>query len=157
MNTRPKYSIPEIERRWTVSRANLPDLTHVPKVTINDKYLTGSRLRLRAIYNGAGIQHKLGKKYGDRIGLSESITNIYLSPSEYAILNRADGLEVTKTRYRLKGGSLDIYPGDDRPILFSVEFRNEKDAINYEPPEFVQDEVTHDHNYTGFTLASGGA
>lgn len=157
MNERPKYSIPEIERRWTVSRAALPNLERLTKATISDKYLSGSRLRLRKIRYDSGVQYKIGKKYGDRRGFSESITNIYLSQNEYELLCRANGLDVTKIRYRFAGGSIDIYVGEELPILFSVEFTDEIEASNYEPPDFAKKEVTNDPEFSGFALASAGA
>jgi CYTH domain-containing protein len=157
MNEGPKYSILEIERRWTVSRTDLPDLDESTKSTIRDEYLPGSRLRLRLIRDDSRVQYKIGKKYGDKSGFSESITNIYLSQSEYELLRRADGLDVSKTRYRFAGGSIDIYAGEELPILFSVEFANETEALNYKPPDFVAKEVTHDPEFSGFALASAGA
>lgn len=155
MTDRPKYSLPEIERRWLVDSSNLPDLVSLPKTTIKDKYLNNTRLRLRAMHGENGSQYKLGKKYGDMRGYSESITNIYLSGGEYEVLNNAAGLEVTKSRYHFAGGSLDIYPDTDRIILFSVEFSSEAAAASYQPPNFVGEEVTHDPRFTGLALASG--
>jgi CYTH domain-containing protein len=153
MNKRPKYSIPEIERRWTVDDDALPDLGSLPKAEISDKYLTGTRLRLRSIQNEDGAQYKIGKKYGDIRRFSESITNIYLSPVEYEILNRSEGIEVSKTRYKIEGGSLDVFTDGSRPMIFSVEFAGEDEAISYEPPHFVVDEVTNDQGYSGVALA----
>lgn len=155
MNKRPKYSIPEIERRWTVNAAALPDLGSLTKAEISDKYLTGTRLRLRSIHNESGAQYKIGKKYGDNRMFSESITNIYLSRAEYELLNQSDGIEVSKTRYRIEGGSLDVYADGGRPTTFSVEFASEDEAIAYEPPHLVVDEVTNDHDYSGMALARG--
>ncbi len=102
---------------------------------------------------GSGVQYKLGKKYGDYRNYSESITNIYLSREEYELLRHSTGVQVTKTRYRLAGGSLDIYTDDLRPIIFSVEFRSEAEAMIYQPPEFVLDEVTDNQAYSGYVLA----
>jgi CYTH domain-containing protein len=155
MTDRPKYALPEIERRWLVERADLPDLGSLPKMTIKDKYLSSIRLRLRLMHEENGSQYKLGKKYGDMRGYSESITNIYLSRGEYELLNKAAGLEVTKSRYHFAGGSLDIYPDTDRIILFSVEFSSEAFAASYQPPDFVGEEVTHDPRFSGLALASG--
>lgn len=157
MTDRPKYALPEIERRWLVDSSTLPDLDSLPKVIIKDKYLAGTRLRLRAMQSDEGSQYKLGKKYGDKRGFSESITNIYLSRGEYEMLNEAAGLEVTKSRYHLAGGSLDIYPDADQLTLFSVEFSSEAAAADYQPPDFADQEVTHNPRYSGLALASGEA
>ncbi len=155
MSKRPKYSLPEIERRWTVDDRVLSDIGSQPKVIIIDKYLSGTRLRLRSMDGGSGVKYKLGKKYGDNRNYSESITNIYLSSEEYELLRQSTGVEVTKTRYRIAGGSLDIYTDDQRPIIFSVEFRSEAEAMIYQPPEFVLDEVTDNQAYSGYVLAVG--
>jgi CYTH domain-containing protein len=104
---------------------------------------------------GSGVQYKLGKKYGDHQNYSESITNIYLSSEEYELLRQFAGVEVTKTRYRIAGGSLDIYTDDRRPMIFSVEFRSETEAMEYQPPEFLLDEVTDNQEYSGYVLAVG--
>lgn len=45
----PRYSLPEIERRWRVNPDLLPDLSQLPRRVLTDKYLTHTRLRLRKV------------------------------------------------------------------------------------------------------------
>jgi CYTH domain-containing protein len=149
-----KYALPEIERRWLVDPGRAPEVTGLRRSEITDKYFEGTRLRLRRVRASAGVVHKLCKKYEAASDAFESITNIYLSASEYELLNALPGIEVTKSRHHLSdGGAIDAYPAPIELMLFSVEFETLESADTYSPPSFVGVEVTDDERHSGLQLA----
>ncbi|MCB0826949.1 MAG: hypothetical protein KDC26_12235 [Armatimonadetes bacterium] len=142
MSQPPKYSLPEIERRWLVDKSQLPDLTGLLITHILDLYIDNTRMRLRKMTAEDGtITYKLCKKYGNTGVYSEPITNIYLTKEEYETFQHLIGRWVEKNRYRLpQGGSLDI-PVDENQIVFEIEFASVEEAIRYEPDFPVLKEI----------------
>ncbi|MCE9558826.1 MAG: hypothetical protein K8R88_07720 [Armatimonadetes bacterium] len=155
MSKPPKYSQLEIERRWLVDRAAVGSLEGLPWREIEDFYLRGTRLRLRKICApGADPVYKLCKKYGKADGLEESITNLYLSLTEYNVLRALGGARVLKKRYSFSGGSLDVHESPSYgTTIFEVEFKTLKEAEAFLPPDFVGEEVTGNTRYSGASLA----
>jgi CYTH domain-containing protein len=150
-----KYTLPEIERRWLVHEDRLPSLPGVRRREIEDKYIQGGRLRLRAVRaEGTGPVFKLGKKY-PRVGIEpEHVVSVYLSEAEHEMLRGLPGAIARKARYSIEGGSLDVYEHPhSRPTIFEVEFKSEPEAAAYVPPDFVGEEVTFNARYTGYALA----
>lgn len=159
MEELPRYALLEIERRWLVDLAAVGDLTDVPYRVIDDLYIAGTRLRLRKVTdrNGVGV-FKLGKKYGKRTPLAEPITTLYLSDAEHQKLAGLPGASLTKKRYTIAGGSLDVFPPPhDGLAIFELELPSEEAAGAYVPPPFVRREVTGDPSFTGFALAARAA
>ena len=151
--SRPKYALPEIERRWLVERELARPLLNGRSVKITDTYLTNTRLRLRRVVDAEGTTvFKLCRKYGDRQGPVESITNLYLDAAEYALLTGLPGDRVVKQRYRQGAGSIDVY-GQNALHVFEIEFAAVNLALRYKPPAFVGQEITDDPNYSGLMLA----
>ena len=151
----PKYSLPEIERRWLVHVEHLPSLSTVRRREIEDKYIHGGRLRLRAVreQNGNAI-FKLGKKYSRTGAGPEHVVSVYLSEEEYGVLQELPGAVAKKSRYSFEGGALDIYEHTHAsPCVFEMEFTSHAEATAYSPPAFVADEITFDARYTGYALA----
>lgn len=140
----PKYSLPEIERRWLVDLSRVGSLEAVPFRVIEDSYWTGTRLRLRKVVGPDGDRtYKLGIKYGKVSPLLQPITNLYLEAQEYEALAAIAGTRVRKRRYGLAGGSLNIHEEPlAAPPHFEVEFGSVRDAEAYIPPPFVTEEVT---------------
>ncbi len=102
--------------------------------------------------------YKLCKKYGKINVISEPITNIYLSELEYNLLKILPGAKITKRRYKLAGGNLDVFPEESKIApVFEIEFASEDDAQNYVPPEFVTIEITGNDALSGASLARGRA
>jgi CYTH domain-containing protein len=159
MDKPPKYSLPEIERRWLIDADQLPELDALPSSRITDKYLEGSRLRLRKVETGSDTIYKLCKKYEVPAGSIQAITNIYLTAAEYELLNRLPGWERTKTRFHpTEGGAIDVYASSaGHLLLFSAEFDSVEERNYYAPPEYAGAEVTDDEAYSGFALALAGA
>jgi CYTH domain-containing protein len=150
-----KYSHPEIERRWLVREDKLPPLSTALRREIEDRYIHGGRLRLRAVRaEGVDPIFKLGKKYVRIDAEPEDVVSIYLSEQEYELLQMLPGAIVRKARYSIEGGSLDVYETPpSSPIIFSIEFKSQADATKYSPPSFVGEEVTFDARYTGHAFA----
>ncbi|HET7925476.1 MAG TPA: hypothetical protein VFL30_11295 [Rhodanobacteraceae bacterium] len=150
----PKYSIPEIERRWLVSAELAATLEGRAFRMIEDLYIDGTQLRLRKISAPAAEPaYKLCKKYGREAPLANPITNIYLTKSEHENLSALSGKRASKRRYDLADGVIDVYDGAPTLAIFEVEFRSEDEAARYAPPPFVREEVTGDARYSGFALA----
>jgi len=155
MTSQPKYSLPEIERRWLVSPTFLAALDGVPHRIVEDLYIEGTHLRLRKMVNTSGeTAYKFCKKYGRSTSLANPITNIYLSEEEYRTLSALKGKRTCKRRYAIADGSIDVYEGISTLAIFEVEFESESDAMNYAPPDFAGDEVTDHASYSGAALAS---
>lgn len=155
-----KYARLEIERRWKVDPERLPDLSALKRIRIRDKYLTGTRLRLRRMeYIDQGVTHyKLCKKYGKTSDHVEPMTNFYLERSEYEILDGLPGKAIAKDRFpfEFEGQpfSIDRY-GEPHAGLYTVEieFRSEDAAREASPPPFALEEVSADPRFAGSFLA----
>lgn len=144
MPPKPKYSLPEIERRWLVDLARVGPLDGVPFRLIEDLYLTGTRLRLRVVVSPEGdASFKVGIEDGNVSRLQRAITNLYLEEHEYDALAALGGQRSRKRRYAVAGGSLNVFeePVETAPH-FEVEFSSESEAVAYVPPAFVTDEIT---------------
>jgi CYTH domain-containing protein len=150
-----KYSLPEIERRWLVPKERLPALAAVPRRTIEDRYLEGSRLRLRAVFaEGEETVFKLGKKYRREGRAPEHVVSIYLTEQEYDVLRALPGVTARKVRYAVEGGSLDVYGHPpSAPMIFEMEFASQDAASAYRAPAFVGEEVTFIAVDSGYVLA----
>lgn len=150
----PKYSLPEIERRWLVPASFLAELAGQPHRIVEDVYIEGTRLRLRAIHEPDGqVTYKLCKKYGRSDSLANPITNIYLSRDEYLVLRALAGSHARKRRYTVEGGGVDVYLSPAPLVIFEIEFSSEQAAAAYVPPRFVGREITNDMDYSGASLA----
>ena len=117
-----RYAQSEREQRWLFGR--LPDERWDP-VEISDRYLTGSRLRLRRMQSDREVVWKLGRKvhvHGDspeRVRL----TNLYLDEREYTMLAGLDASVLTKTRWRWEFGrhtmSADVFHGTLKGLMLA--------------------------------------
>lgn len=141
---RPKYSLLEIERRWLVDLARVGSLAGLPFKRLEDAYWPGTRLRLRQVIDPEGrTTYKFGIKYGKSARGVQPVTNLYLGKAEYEALAAAGGLRVSKRRYLIAGGCLDVFDiPAGTPAYFEVEFGSEQEAQAYEPPPFVTEEIT---------------
>jgi len=150
-----KYSLPEFERRWLVREGAMPAFASAPRRIIEDKYIRGGRLRLRAVFShGAEPIYKLGKKYGREGSNPEQVVSVYLTEQEYESLLTLPGASLRKARYSVEGGSLDVLE-HPRPgfTIFEVEFPSQSAASAYAAPPFVGEEVTFNARYSGYALA----
>ena len=96
-----RYARLEREQRWRIG--SVPT-TARRAVLILDRYIIGSRLRLRRVSGFADAAteptFKLGQKVRARLGDPEivKLTNIYLDQSEYDVFATLAAAELRKTR-----------------------------------------------------------
>ena len=102
-----KYAVVERERRYVISR--LPEGV-VETQLIEDRYLAGTRLRLREVRRADGtVVRKLGQKVRLGEGPGEvACTNVYLDESEWTVLQALRGSTLRKTRHIVERDGLRI-------------------------------------------------
>lgn len=139
-----------------------PDRRWLPARLIEDRYLTGTRLRLRRVspMDGGTIEHKLGQKVRPDPGDPGTVlhTTMYLDPGEHARLAALPGADLRKVRHQLEHAgrrfSMDVFQGRHAGlVLLEVEVA-EDDHEEVVPPPFAGPEVTGDERYTGGWLAA---
>jgi CYTH domain-containing protein len=150
-----KYAQVERERRFLLASA--PAGEPMWTRTIADRYLDGTRLRLRRMTEPATgrTEYKLTQKIpfgkaGPACGL---ITNIYLSRAEYDRLATLPAAVLTKTRHSLPPLGVDVFDPPRRGLIIGeAEFTTDADAEAFVPPGSVVAEVTDDLRFTGGCL-----
>ena len=151
-----RYAHLEREQRWLVG-AVPADLG--PAVEICDRYITGTRLRLRRAVRPNGVTYKLGQKVRldpddpERVAL----TNAYLDGSEYLVFATLGANELSKLRHRVVVDGV-VYTidrfADDLAGLVLAEVELAADVPPLPLPPFARVEVTHDDRWSGGALAS---
>lgn len=152
----PRYARLELERRWLVDASRLPDLFGHPFRRIEDLYLDGGRLRLRAITHEPGglREFKLGKKYERTDPMGGPIASLYLTAAEHAAFATLPGARLVKRRYRLDGFSLDVFEGGLEGLrLAEAEFGDRAAALAARAPPWALRDVTEDPFFTGAALS----
>ncbi len=153
-----RYARVERERRFLL--AELPrDRTPVRVHAVVDRYLSGSRLRLRKMTErGSGqVRYKLAQKVPAGVpGATQGlITNIYLVEDEYELLATLPARVLGKTRHSVPPLGIDVF---ERPlhglVLGEAEFASEAEARAFQPPAYALAEVTADRRFTGGSLAA---
>jgi CYTH domain-containing protein len=155
-----RYAHIEREQRWLVGT---PPVLDGPPIEIADRYLTGTRLRLRRASNGSTVVYKLGQKVRVDPGNPElvKLTNLYLSEAEYTMLRQLDGADLVKTRWRIavegRPAAMDVFgSGLDGLVLAEIELGTEDSLLGL--PSFAVADVTRDDRFSGGFLAYlGGA
>jgi len=157
----PKYARTEFERRWLVGKAARPSLEGVPSTRIEDRYIDGSRLRLRRMSRPdlGETKWKLTKKYEYADASARPIVTAYLTEPEYKLLRALPACELVKTRYHLwfdgHWWSLDVFASGLE--LVEAEADDAASLAALVPPAWATKEVTHDPRYQGGSLASSNA
>jgi CYTH domain-containing protein len=155
-----RYTRVEYERRFLVrADARWADrVDPVPRV-IDDKYLRGTRLRLRTVTDLQSGRRtiKLTKKAESASPYFTTISRIVLSPGEYRLLDAIDGDRLTKRRFHCteRGRRFAIDRFEDALeglVLCEVEADGLDELMGIEMPDFVQREVTEDPFFTGASL-----
>ncbi len=152
-----KYARPERERRFLL-------VTDPPSGAaarrIEDRYIVGTRMRLRHVAVDSDVVYKLTQKVRvrDEDPADVSITNLYLSPEEHARLGALPGKTISKTRsvHRVDEYDfvVDVFHGRLRGLrLAEVEVEDLHAPLPI--PAWIGDEVTHDDRYSGGFLAFG--
>jgi CYTH domain-containing protein len=151
------YALVERERRFLLAAA--PETANPPEVRrITDRYLTGTRMRLRRV-DGPGpasSQFKLTQKVpAEQPGpVQGTITNIYLTEAEYDVFAVLPGRLLTKTRLSLPPLGVDVFDAHLHGlVLAEAEFATDDDMYAFVPPPYVVAEVTDDPRFTGGRLS----
>jgi CYTH domain-containing protein len=157
-----KYARIERERRYLLAELP-PGLTaDSPHTHIIDRYIPGTRLRLRRMEDETGnvIALKLTQKYDPPTGtgLETIITNLYLNETEFQALACLEGPTLRKRRYPYpfagRNFSIDVFEGALKGlILCEIEFDEHTDS-HLELPPFAVREVTDDPFFTGGHLVT---
>ncbi len=149
-----KYARVERERRFLLAE---PPSARADVRRITDRYLPGTRLRLRRVdYLGTGAtEFKFTQKVpADRPGFVQGlITNTYLSAVEYDLLAALPAEVLCKTRFSFPPVSIDIFgPPLHGLVLADAEFSTDAAARAFRPPPVAIAEVTDDVRFTGGRL-----
>src|SRR5687768_15910342 len=147
----------EIERKFLVRE--LPeDLTAFPFTEISQGYLVslddGLQVRLRSKDEKYTLTYKRG------LGNVREEREVALTAEQFATLWPAtEGKRLSKTRYEIPFGErvveIDLYRGKHEGLVVAeVEFDDEQSAINFQPPDWLGDDVTGDPRYSNQLLAS---
>ena len=109
-----KYARVEVERRFLL--AGVPEGAEVLAVhEIDDRYLDGTRLRLRRMAQvGGATQLKLTQKVARRRrhGRQGELTTLYLSEAEHAALARMPAAALSKSRLSIVPYGVDVFHGE---------------------------------------------
>lgn len=155
-----KYARIERERRFLLNEA--PSATAGPTVRrITDRYLTGTRLRLRLVQreDTTANEYTLTQKVPSprRGGTQGLITNTYLNQVEYELLASLPAVIVAKTRISVPPLGIDMFHGAlDGLVMAEAEFSSDTDCHSFIPPTYCLAEVTDDARFTGVRLAHAG-
>ena len=152
-----RYARAEIERRWVLSEH--PDPARAVAVRhLVDRYLTGTRLRLRLqVEDGGPTLRKFTQKLPDpeprSRGRQGLLTNTYLSQEEYDVLATLPARVLRKTRYSMAPFGVDVFEGPLAGlVLAEIEFATEDAADRSPIPATAVVEVSHDPRFTGGRL-----
>ena len=157
----PKYAHVERERRWLVPAWRLT-LTGA-YVAIQDRYITGTRLRLRSMTDsGTGeAALKLTKKYEAVDPRARPIVTTYLTQTEFDVFSELPAKVLEKRRYGVPNAgrefSVDMFTGTLQGlILAEIEWPDDAGLRALAAPLWADREVTDDVRYQGGSLASLG-
>jgi CYTH domain-containing protein len=147
----------EIERKFLIRK--MPDgLTSYPSNEISQGYLVslddGTQVRLRK----ANDKHSLTFKRG--AGNVREEREVELTAKQFdALWPGTEGKRLVKTRYEIPLGErvveIDVYHDRHEGLVVAeVEFDDEEAAKNFQPPDWLGDDVTGDPRYSNQLLAS---
>ncbi|MEH0473457.1 hypothetical protein QA943_32320 [Streptomyces sp. B21-097] len=150
------YARTERERRFLM--ADVPASASVTATRlIRDRYLNGTRLRLRRSDrpDGGAPELKLTQKIpADQPGAVQGlITNTYLSQGEYDLLASLPAAVLSKTRLSVPPLGVDVFDGPlTGLVLAEAEFASDAEALAFPFPQACVAEVTDDMRFTGGRL-----
>jgi CYTH domain-containing protein len=156
-----KYACLEVECKYLANNIpdDLPDKSRGWQIT--DRYFSNTRLRLRHMKSISGNEHifKLTQKYRSEMqnAYETTITNVYLTQTEYDLFEPLEAKILKKTRYSytLPGysWSIDVFEGRHQGlILAEMELEKKAAADELVLPSFVLKDVTEDPFFTGGSL-----
>ena len=149
-----KYARVERERRFLLTGPP-PSVTTSRRIT--DRYLPGTRLRLRRVHHldSGTCEFKFTQKVpAAQPGFVQGlITNTYLSEAEYDLLAALPAEVLSKTRLTVPPLSIDVFdPPLHGLVLADAEFSTDAAARSFLPPPAAVAEVTDDARFTGGSL-----
>jgi len=152
-----KYALVERERRFLLAESPAGTPTH--QVLIEDRYLRGTRLRLRQMTNleepGIRLIYKLTQKIPTVSGAPGLITTLYLSDAEYMAMLDIPADTLRKIRSSFPPLGVDVFEGPLHGlVLAEAEFETAADEANFHLPEQAVAEVTADVRFTGGRLVT---
>lgn len=150
-----KYARIERERRFLLSAAPAEGVMRTRMIT--DRYILGTRLRLRRVCDlDTGVcELKFTQKVpADEPGHVQGlITNTYLSQAEYDLLATLPAAVLCKTRLSVPQLGIDLFePPLHGLVLAEAEFATDAEARAFRPPIEPVAEVTADVRFTGGSL-----
>lgn len=157
----PKYALVERERRFLVQR--LPPWSPEAERRIIDRYLHGTRLRVRTVEDLGQIEpappvFKLTQKVpgADRAtGTQGHLTTIYLDEAEHRLLGRLPGVTLTKRRLAYPPMAVDVFEGGLEGLLIAeVEFDSDAAMAWFTVPSWCGPEITGEPGWSGAELAA---
>jgi hypothetical protein len=150
-----KYARVERERRFLL--AAVPREPPTRRVLIEDRYLRGTRLRLRRATNlddPVDVINKLTQKVPAPDGSPGLVTNVYLSRAEYETFISIAADTIRKVRLSIPPLGVDRFEGPLQGlVLAEAEFDDADAEAAFQPPETAIAEVTSDIRFTGGALA----
>ncbi|MGN6521911.1 MAG: hypothetical protein ACTHMZ_01670 [Actinomycetes bacterium] len=153
MSVSLKYAVVERERRYRIRQ--LPDGVS-STVEIVDRYISGTRLRLREVRSDDGtVIRKLGHKVRLAEGPAEvACTNFYLDDDEWELLATLPARLLRKRRHlvRRDGLLVAVDEHEDGTLIAEID---DGDHPSDRIPEWldVVEDVTADEAWTGAGLA----
>ena len=153
MSVSLKYAVVERERRYRLGR--LPDGVSTTKEII-DRYVTGTRLRLREVREGDGtVVRKLGHKVRISEGPAEvACTNLYLNDEEWTLLSALPAKVLRKRRHVVHRDGLSVAVDEHEDGTLIAEIDDGDQHSEFVPDWLdVVDDVSDDEAWTGARLA----
>ena len=151
-----KYARVERERRFLLAGPPPAAAVTVSR-RITDRYLPGTRLRLRRVdyLDSGACELKFTQKVpAGRPGYVQGlITNTYLSAAEYNLLASLPAEVLSKTRLSVPPLSIDVFdPPLHGLVVADAEFSTDEAAQSFLLPAAAIAEVTDDARFTGGSL-----
>jgi len=154
-----KYSRYEYERSYLLS--DVPKFFEkIETKQITDKYVEGTRIRLRKVLSNEEEIYKLTKKEAltpEKKGVLK-INTIRLSKDEYEIMNALKGFIVKKKRTiigvnKVRIGIDEIRLKSEILYIAEIEFKDEVTMNSFEMPLNYEREITSDKHINGYKIA----
>ncbi|WP_372735467.1 hypothetical protein [Nocardioides sp.] len=148
-----KYAVVERERRYRLGR--LPDGVSSTR-EILDRYVTGTRLRLREVRESDGT---VTRKFGHKVRLTDgpaevACTNFYLDDAEWALLAALPARLLRKRRHMVHRDGLLVAVDEHEDGTLIAEIDDGDRPSDFVPDWLdVVDDVTADEAWTGARLA----
>lgn len=148
------YARVEWERRFLARALPAGEVTR--EVAIVDRYLHGTRVRLRTMTSRDSVVYKLTQKIPAESGAGPGmITTMYLDDREHARFAELAASVIEKTRYSIPPFGIDVFAAPLAGlVLAEAEFDDGDEMRRLAIPPWAIAEVTDDLRFTGGALAA---